>query len=220
MSSTTKKFFVVVACAALLLAAWATGLLDLLGDPERVRDLLREGGDASIVAYLLVFTVLAAVGIPSVVFLVPLPLVWSMPASLLLGTIGSMTSSLLGFWLARYVARDWVAARLPPRMRRFDEKLAEHAFRTVVIIRVAFFLTPPSTWFLALSRVPLSTYVIGTLVGGLPGIVFFVVVGGSFFGWLAARPPWVWALAIGTAAVWVFLRRRAVREDDENPTRA
>ncbi|MBC7173595.1 MAG: TVP38/TMEM64 family protein, partial [Polyangiaceae bacterium] len=182
MSNTAKKFFVAALCGALVAAAWATGLLDLLGAPERVRDLLREGGHASWAVFLLAFTILSAVGVPSVVFLVPMPLVWPMPVSLALGIVGSMTSSVLGFWIARYVARDWVANHLPARLQRFDERLANNGLRTVVIIRMIFFLTPPSTWFLALSRIPLSTYVVGTLVGGLPGIIFFVVVGGSFFG--------------------------------------
>ncbi len=222
-SRAATKVLVALACVAVVLVAWSTGLLDLLGDPLRVRDLLREGGSASWIGYLAVFTVLAAVGIPSVVFLVPMPLVWSMEASLALGITGSMTSSILGFWLARYVGRDFVASRLSPRLRRFDEKLASHAFRTVVIVRLLFFLTPPSTWFLALSRVPFATYLVGTLVGGLPGIVFFVVVGGSFFGWVATRPPWVWALTFAVVLVWVWLRRRAARasgDDDANSTRA
>jgi uncharacterized membrane protein YdjX (TVP38/TMEM64 family) len=219
MSSTTKKLFVAGLCVALLITAWATGSLDVLGDPERVRDILREGGHASWIVYLAIFTVLAAVGVPSVVFLVPMPLVWSMPHSLALGVAGSMASSMLGFWIARYVARDWVESRLPARIRRFDEKLAENAFRTVVLIRFFFFFVPPATWFLALSRVPFTTYVLGTFVGGLPGIFFFVVVGGSFFGWLAERPPWVWATTAIAAAAWVVVRRHATRRssvDDEN----
>lgn len=208
VSNTAKKALVAVACAQIVLVAWASGALDLLDDPERVRELLQQGGSASYLAYLAVFTILAAVGVPSVVFLVPMPLVWSMPVSLLVGTVGSMTSSILGFYLARYLGRDWVAARLPAGLRRFDEKLASRAFATVVLIRLMFFLAPPSTWFLALSRVPFTTYALGTFVGSLPGIFFFVFVGGSFFGWLAERPPWIWGATLAAALVWVWFRRR------------
>ncbi len=207
MSSALKKLSVVAGCAALLVAAEATGTLDLLHDPERVRALLVAGGYGAWAVYLLAFTVLSAVGVPSVVFLVPMPLVWSMPVSLALGMIGSMTSSVAGFWVARYVARDFVAAHLPARLRRFDAMIEAHAFRTVVWMRLVFFLTPPANWFLALSRVPSSTYVAGTFLGSLPGVVLFVVVGGSFFGWLAHRPPWVWAIAGTALALFVVARR-------------
>jgi uncharacterized membrane protein YdjX (TVP38/TMEM64 family) len=223
MSGSWKKLSVLVASVALLAAAELTGTLDVLHDPERIRDLLVAGGYGAWAVYLAVFTVLSAVGVPSVVFLVPMPLVWSIPISLTLGMIGSMTSSLAGFWVARYVARDWVASRLPARLERFDEKIEAHAFRTVVWIRLVFFLTPPATWFLALSRVPASTYAVGTFVGSLPGVLIFVVLGGSFFGWLAQRPPWVWATA-GAVALGLVLARhlRAKHRDDgaDGPTQS
>jgi uncharacterized membrane protein YdjX (TVP38/TMEM64 family) len=208
---------VVVISAALLVAAEATGTLDVLHDPERVRALLLAGGYGAWAVYVLLFTVLSGLGVPSVVFLVPMPLVWSMPVSLALGMVGSMTSSVVGFWVARYVARDWVASHLPAKLKRFDQQIEAHALRTVVLLRLVFFLTPPATWFLALSRVPTSTYVVGTFVGSLPGVVLFVYVGGSFFGWLADRPPWVWLTAGAVALVLAVARHLLAKRRDDAP---
>jgi uncharacterized membrane protein YdjX (TVP38/TMEM64 family) len=216
MSSAAKKLSVIAISLTLLAVAEATGTLDLLHDPERVRALLVAGGYGAWAVYLLLFTVLSGLGVPSVVFLVPMPLVWSMPVSFGLGLIGSMSSSVLGFWIARYVARDWVAERLPAKLQRFDRQIEANALRTVVWMRLVFFLTPPSTWFLALSRVPTPIYVVGTFIGSLPGVLLFIYVGGSFFGWLAHRPPWVWATAGAVAlGLLAFKSARAKRRDEE-----
>jgi uncharacterized membrane protein YdjX (TVP38/TMEM64 family) len=120
-----------------------------------------------------------------------------------------MGASAVGFAFARFVARDWVAARLPKRLRAYDERLARSGLRTVIVLRLVFFLLPASHWLLGLSQVRFGEYMLGTLVGALPGIVLMTYLGGGLVAWLLEQPPPVWigvAVVVGAVIVWRRVR--------------
>ncbi len=199
----------------LLIVAAAVGLF-LSGAhehlaPERLHEILLELGPWGPVLFVAIFALLEPLGFPSFVFLLAAPVVWPAPLAFALCLTGATLAGVLAWIVAHYLARDWVQARMPAGARAWDERLAEHGFRTVFVIRLLFFLAPWAHWVVALSSVRLVPSVIGSALGLAPGILLFVLLGESAVRWLRDVPPVVWAALALCVAGLVVLRRRSAR---------
>lgn len=190
--------------------AYATGLFELLGDPARMSDALAGLGSWGYLAFVLGFALSEPFGAPGILFILPAALVWPKWLAFVLSLVGSVGAGIVGFGFARYVARDWVERRLPARLRRYDERLAEHGLRTVIVVRLTLFLFPPAHWLLGLSRVRFAPFVIGSAIGFVPGVATLAFLGGGLVEWLLGQPPTIIALiVVSLLAPWVL---RAVRQ--------
>lgn len=203
------RIAVIVLLVAIAVAAYAAGFVDLLREPERFRAILVEAGPWGYVAYVGSFVLLEPLGIPGLLWIVPAGLVWPKPVAFVLSMIGGVGSGVTGFLFARFLARDWVERNLPDRFRRFDDRLAVNGFQAVVLVRLVFFLAPPSHWVLGISKVGFVPFVVGSAVGILPGVAAATWLGGGLFEWLGGQPPWVWGALIAFV-VAVLLGRRVL----------
>lgn len=210
-----RRVALVSACAVLVWLAYRLGWVDVLKRPDELAALVRSAGALGVLAYLLVFVLLASAGVPAVVFMVPAPLLWPWPLAVLVAMVGGMLSSVLGFLMARYVLRDWARERVPPRLRRPEPASEREAFKSIVVSRLVLFIIPPTNWAYGLTGVSTRTYVIATFVGALPGFFFYTLLGGAFFAWLGQMPVWVWG--VFGAAVIAFLIYRRRRMHDVTP---
>ena len=122
----------------------------------------------------------------------------------------------VGFSFSRFVARDWIAPRIPRRFRKYDEALERRAFATVFTLRFIFWMPPLLHAFFGVSKVRFSTHFWGSLLGYL--VPLFVV---SYFGervvaWMKNAPPTTWAIALAVviaAAAIVWLRKVTSRSE-------
>jgi uncharacterized membrane protein YdjX (TVP38/TMEM64 family) len=194
---------------AIGLLAFASGVGQYL-EVERFEALLRGLGVWGPILYVLLFALLEPFGVFGIVFVVPGSLVWDFPTLFLLSWLGSVGAGIVGFSFARTIGRDWVSRHLPERMHHFDERLVTHGLRTVVIVRLLFFLTPPAHWMLGLSRVSFGNFVLGTAIGFFPTMALFTYAGKNVVDAMADRPGWIWLLVIAILALaTVFFRRRS-----------
>jgi uncharacterized membrane protein YdjX (TVP38/TMEM64 family) len=200
--------------AGIGLAAFAlfrSGALDLVTDRERASATLQALGVWGPVLFVLAFALLEPFGVPAAAFIFPAALVWPAGQAFLLSLVGGTLAALVGFGFARYLARDWVEARLPPSLRRFDDRLAARGFQTVVLIRVMLLMSPPTHWVMGVSRVRTLPYTAGTVLvlAGYAGTVAFL--GGRLASWLEGQPLDVWAGVGVLALAFLLLRLRARR---------
>jgi len=203
---------------ASLAIAWRTGLLALFADPESLRATLVGLGPLGYGAYLAAFTFLQPLGVPGIGFVLGATFVWSKPVAFALSVAGSMTSSTIGFAFARFVARDWVSARMPAWLRPWEARLAERGLVTTAVLRLIFLMNPFVNGLLGVSSVSIATYLAGSLVGYLPALAVVVWVGAEVFEQVRAHPAAaaiaVVALAIVAGlgrALWVARARRRLR---------
>lgn len=146
-----------------------------------------------------------------------------------LGTITVSIASTLGataaFLVGRFLARDWVSARVlaRPRFAAIDRAVGKQGFKIVLLTR----LSPifPFAWLnygYGLTDVPLWKYVLASWIGMLPGTVMFVYLG-SLLGLAASgardKEPGEWALygvglaaTIAVAVVVTRVARKALAE--------
>ncbi len=217
------KIGLVAAVAVGLIAAHQLGLFEQFRDPARVKATLIELGAAGYAVFVVSYMLLQPFGVPGTAFILAAPLVWPWPVAFLLSMTGTMAASVVGFAFARFVARDWIAARIPARFRRYDEALARRAFATVFWLRLVFWMPPMLHAFFGISQVRFWTHFWGSLAGYVLPLLLVSFFGEKLFEWMQQAPPSVW-IGMGVAFVlvvlafsWVRRRRSALVAPTASP---
>ncbi|MCA9599225.1 MAG: TVP38/TMEM64 family protein [Myxococcales bacterium] len=200
-----------LAVVLLLVVSHQLGILQRFAEPAELKRTLVELGPWGYVAFIAAYTLLQPFGIPGTVFVWAAALIWPWPVAFALSMVGTLGASVVGFSFARFVARDWIAMRIPARFKKYDEALAKRAFLTVFTLRIIFWMPPLLHAFFGVSKVRFSTHFWGSFAGYL--LPLFLV---SFFGerlFEAAKAvsveTWVGVgFAVLTTVLVVWLHRR------------
>lgn len=163
-------------------AAWQMGLLDEVG-PTVMSERLLAWGAWGWLAVLGGWSLLQPFGVSGWIWLLAAAMTWSAPEAILVTVGGSMLSALLCFGFARYLARDWVSKRVPERFTRYEEKLRANGLRTVTLLRLVFFCSPPFSLAMGVSSVRFRDYALGTVLGNVPVIIAGVLLGERVLDW-------------------------------------
>ena len=204
----------VFACAATLCLLWWTGALADLAQPERIRALLTETGPVGPLVFVLAFVALQPFGLPGMTFMIPAALVWPPAVAIALCVAGAVGAGAFAFALARWIGPEAILARLPERVRRRTVQARASGFRTVLVVRLLFFLFPPAHWALGISGIRFAPFLLGSALGFLPWMTVWILGTREFAHRLEALPVWeavglgVAAFALAVAVMW-WRRRRA-----------
>jgi uncharacterized membrane protein YdjX (TVP38/TMEM64 family) len=148
--------------------------------------------------------------------------VYGLTKGSILVSISATLGATAAFLVGRYLAREWVAARIEgnPRFRAIDEAVAREGWKIVLLTRLSpAFPFNLLNYAFGLTRVSLRHYALASWIGMMPGTLMYVYLG-SLAGDLASvgagrgsRTPAEWALyAVGllaTVAVTVYVTRIA-----------
>ena len=172
-------------------------------------------GDAGPAAALLLF------GAYALLTVAPVPrTVFTLAAGLLLGTVTGAIVALaatavgasLAFWLARWLGQGLLARTLDRRMiRTVNARLADGGWLGVASLRLIP-VVPFSAlnYYCGVSKVRFRPYLVGSVVGSLPGTVAVVIFGDSLSG--SASPAMLGISAgctvLGGIGLFLVLRRR------------
>lgn len=216
-----KVGLVLLVAFGLGLAKWF-GIFDQLSDPARLAQSLVDLGGWGYLAFIVAYALLQPFGVPGTIFVFAAPLIWPWPIAFALSMTGTMAASSIGFAFSRFVARDWIAPRIPKRFKKYDEALATRAFTTVALLRFVFWMPPLLHAFFGVSKVKGSTHFWGSLVGYIVPLFLTSYFGRRLFDWMKDAPPTTWAaMAAGVvvvlASVWALRRCRARREAPAAP---
>lgn len=160
-----QRAVLVLLVVVLLVVARQLGVFGHFAKPAELARSVADMGSLGYVVFVLAYAVFQPFGVPGTVFIVAAPLIWPWPVAFVVSMVGTMAASVVGFSFARFVARDWLAARIPARFRRYDDALAARAFSTVVLLRLIFWMPPLLHAFFGVSKVRFWTHFWGSLVG-------------------------------------------------------
>ena len=181
-----------VAVGGLLLGAYHLGLFQLFGEPARLKETLVRLGPWGYAAFVVAYTLLQPFGVPGTVFVLAAPLIWPWPTAFALSMVGTMAASVVGFSFARFMAREWVAKRIPPRLRAYEAAMVDRAFATVVLLRFLFWMPQMLHAFFGVSRVGFWTHFWGSIVGYTLPLLATAYFGERAVTALRDAPPWAW----------------------------
>ncbi len=213
-----RRIVVLCALVALVAAFFVGGGYDWVTTDGNVERLLTETGVIGPLVFVVIMWCTQPFGIPGFVYMAPAGIVWPYPLAIALAWVGNMGASYIAFAFARWSARDWVKARIPTRMHRYDDQLETGGVWPIVLLRLVFGQLPPADWLLGVTKVSTRNFLIGTGIGIIPGVVLFVVAGGGLIELLGDLSTTtrrvliaaVLVLAVGRR-VWKIRRRRAAR---------
>lgn len=94
--------------------------------------------------------------------------------------IAATSGATLAFLAARYLLREAVSSRFGPRLEGMNKELEKRGLNYLLFLR----LVPVFPFFLinlsaGLTRLPLRTFLVGTIIGIIPGSFVFVNAGAS-----------------------------------------
>lgn len=183
-ASSARRIAKIAVIALVLIAlagAYHFGVFAQVAKPKLLAERLVALGAWGYLAFILVYTALQPFGVPGTIFIVAAPLIWPWKTAFVLSMIGTMGASVVGFAFARFLARDWVSAHIPARLRKYDESLEQNALLTVVVLRLLLWMPQALHWFFGVSKVPFWTHFWGSVIGYVPPLLLVSYLGSEMF---------------------------------------
>ena len=173
-------------------------------------------GAAGYVLYALVYAACIVLLIPASLLSIGAGAIFGVLAGSIVVASGAVVGAIAAFLLARTVLRDRVAAMTArnPKLHAIDAAVEREGTRLMLLMRLSGF--PPFTWInyaLGLTAVPLTSYVVTTVVGILPGVIAFTYAGAAGAEALSGggRRVALIVTALGAIAVSAYIARIATR---------
>jgi uncharacterized membrane protein YdjX (TVP38/TMEM64 family) len=195
------KIGVVVLVVGALVGAYEIGLLARFAEPKTLGADIVDLGAWGYVAFVIAYISLQPFGVPGMIFVVAAPLIWPWPIAFAVSMIGTMGASVVGFSFARFVAKDWISARIPVRFHKYSDALERNAFQTIVILRLVFWMPQVLHFFFGVSKVKFSTHFWGSLVGYVPPLLAVSYFGTKMFDASGTLQPGAWRIFVAMIVV-------------------
>lgn len=115
-----------------------------------------------------------------------------------LAIVGSNGSSVLAWFVGRFFGDALISDRFKDSMlARFSDRLRTNSFHSVLIMRLIYLPYDVVSYFAGFMRLALPAFILGTMLGGLPGTISFALFGSSIEGDFLAETPSInsWNLA-------------------------
>ncbi len=215
MERVSRRTKLIVALALLTVLVVAAFVLPV-PSPAELRDWASDAGPATAVVFLAAYSVLTVAPIPRTVFNLAAGLLLGNPVGILVAIVATGISGALGFGLARLLGRDLVARHLHrTSVRAVNEHLSGGGVLAVASLRLIP-LVPfaPLGYCCGVSSLRLPPYLLGTVLGSLPGTIAVVVLGDALTG---TTPPALLACYAGFALVGAIGLYRVIRKAGLRP---
>ena len=166
--------------------------LDQYLETERLRQVVTGYGTLGPVIYMLIWVVAPPLFLPGL----PIGLAGGILFGPFWGVIytifGSTAGATLAFLVARYLARDWVAAKLAgTRLATLDDKVGEQGWKVVALTRlVPLFPYNLLNYAFGLTKISLTAYVLTTFLFMLPMTIAIIYFSANILDLLRGKITW------------------------------
>jgi len=151
---------------------------------ERLQALIASYGTLAPAIYILVYAIAPVLFLPGLPITIVGGIVFGPFWGVIYTIAGATIGASLAFLVARYVARDWVSAKLiGPTWEKLDSEVAQHGWKVVAFTRlIPAFPFNLLNYAFGLTNVPFSHYLVASLVCMLPACIAFIVFSSSLLG--------------------------------------
>ena len=201
------RILLAISLVIALAAAWHFDLLAYL-TVERLREFKAVLGPWAPIAFVFAFVTGELLQVPSVFWILCAGLIWPWWFALPLALFAALLAATVAFLVARHVLGDRFHEKLPQGFETLNRGLQDSPLKAVLMIRLTTFLHPVVHWVLAASPISLPVFLLGTLLGILPGVIAIIFLGQSFVNWWDEYALWIVGVGIAMIAGYVFYWRR------------
>lgn len=182
VSHGSRLLICLTGCLLLVSVIYFTPLKSLLSDWESWVEYFREGGTSSGLCFMAVATLLITVGTPRLIFYTLAGLAFGFWQGLFWSVAACMAGSFFAFGITRWGLRDVVAHRFGHRMPCRALTDTSPSIMLVAVLRLLPISNLVINISLALSKIRLTTFLAGSMIGYLPQGVLAVLAGESLSG--------------------------------------
>lgn len=170
-------------------------------DPSSLKETIANYPAAPLV-FLFAHLLASLLFIPRTVLAVAAGLLFGVWLGTLWAALGSVLGAVAGFWIARYVNGGLIELEKLPRLGPVLLKAERGGWRAVAALRLIP-VVPHSlaNYALGLTRLPVGSYALGSLLGQLPMTVAYVDFGAAGGRLMAGQANWIGPIAVGVAAL-------------------
>ncbi|TVT28401.1 TVP38/TMEM64 family protein [Amycolatopsis rhizosphaerae] len=199
-----------IVALALLAAVVAAAFTLPIPSPAQLRALAGGGGPLTALLLLGAYSVFTVAPIPRTVFNLAAGLLLGDAAGIAVAITATAISGALGFGLARLLGRDLVSRHLHRRsVRTVNNRLADGGVLAITSLRLIPVVPfAPLGYCCGILDVRWRPYLVGTVLGSLPGTVAVVVLGDALTG---GTPPALLACYLAFALVGTLGMIKVVR---------
>jgi len=191
---------------------------------EQFLDYVRGLGPWGPVVLAVVYVIATVFFVPGTILTLGAGFLFGVVAGAITVSIGSTIGATAAFFVGRYIARDWVAAKVAnsPKFEAIDEAVAREGWKIVGLTRLSpVFPFNLLNYAYGLTKVKAWHYILASWIGMMPGTVMYVYFG-SIAGNLAtlgadpgegnaAKQVLTWVGLAATVAVTILITRVARR---------
>jgi uncharacterized membrane protein YdjX (TVP38/TMEM64 family) len=174
LSPKTRLILVGLLLAALFVIAKVTGITEHV-TVASLREWMAAAGAWGVVLFVVVFLVGELLQVPGLIFVAAAVLSYGQVEGGVLSYLTAILSVGFSFVVVRTVGGKALGGLDKPWIQKVLARLDDRPIATIAILRVVLIMSPPLNYALALTRVKLSTYMIGSAIGLIPPILAFVV---------------------------------------------
>ncbi len=180
--------------AGLFIIGRALNLQEYLQE-DRLRRIIASCGMWGPVVYFLVLTIAPSLLLPALPIIVAGGILFGPLGGVVYSILGASAASILAFLVSRYLARDWVAAKISgSKLAHLDDLVTRHGWKIVVLTRLIvvlpFFLL---NYAFGLTRINFLPYALATLFALLPSVIATVLVSSNLLDLLRGQIS-IWLL--------------------------
>jgi len=174
------KRWLLIAAAILLVVAFF--VLPVEQWIKQFTSSVQQLGALGIALYIIVYALMTMLLLPGSPLTLAAGLVYGVGTGFVVVLSGAVLGALGAFLVARYVARDWAAAKLEdsPRFKAIDRAIAHESWKVVLLTRLSP-LMPFSLQnvFYGVTEIRFWDYAWATIIGIMPGILLYVYIGAA-----------------------------------------
>lgn len=148
--------------------------------PEKIKAFILSFGWIAPVIYILLYTIRPITLFPASILSLGGGLAFGALFGTLYTVIGASLGAILAFFTARKLGREVVEQLLGSKLAKLDRKIEEQGFYTVLIMRlIPIFPFDAVSYWSGLSKVQFKHFVLGTVIGIVPGTFVYNFMGNS-----------------------------------------
>ena len=174
----TKAFLLVLFIVAALLAVRFTGVREYL-TVEKLGKLLAATGLWAPLAFIMIYAVGVCLFIPGTLLTALGAAIFGPYWGFVYVWLAAMLGAAGAFLIGRYLGREFAAALIGDRLKKYDEAIERNGFATVLYLRLVYFPFTPMNFGMGLTRVRFRDYLWGTGLGILVGTFIFTFFVGT-----------------------------------------
>jgi uncharacterized membrane protein YdjX (TVP38/TMEM64 family) len=171
---------------ALVGVIWLVGHLSGATDgitPVTLRDGLLGAGAAGMLAYVVSFALGNLIQLPGSIFLLGALLTYGPLQGSAVALVGALVAMSASFLFARAVGGQVEVPASRPRVKRVMSHLEDRPVRTMILLRLFLWTSPPLNYALALSTVRYPQYILAAAIGMVPPIVLLAALTEQIMRW-------------------------------------